>query len=64
MVNPIKFSKSEKMAELPLGLVHSDLCGKMNEESLSSADIFLCFIHGKTHYAWVYFLNRKDRVYC
>ena len=30
-----KFSKSEQKAESPLGLVPSDLCGKMNEKSLS-----------------------------
>ena len=33
-----KFSKSEKRKELPLGLVHSDLCGKINEKSLSGAE--------------------------
>ena len=32
--------QSEKRADLPLGLVHSDLCGKINEKSLSGAEYF------------------------
>ncbi len=28
----------------PLDLVHSDLCGKINEKSLSGAEYFLTFI--------------------
>ena len=58
-----KFSKSEKRAELPLGLVHSNLCGKINEMSLSGAEYFLSFIDDKTHYVCVYFLKRKNQVF-
>ena len=36
-----KFSCSSRRAEEPLGLVHSDLCGKMNEKSLSGTEYFL-----------------------
>ena len=61
MVNSIV--QSFPKVRLPLGLVHSDLCGKMNEKSLSVAEYFLSFIADKAHYAWVYFLKRKDQVF-
>ena len=43
-----------KRAKEPLGLVHSDICGKMSAESLSGAEYFLTFIDDKTRYVWVY----------
>ena len=49
--------------EEPLDLVHSDLCGKMNEKSLGGAQYFLSFIDDSTHYVWVYFLKSKDQVF-
>ena len=49
--------------EEPLDLVHSDLCGKMNEKSLSGAEYFLSFIDNKTRYVRVYFLKSKDQVF-
>lgn len=33
-----------KRSEEPLGLVHSDVCGKMNAKSLSGAEYFLTLI--------------------
>ena len=48
-----KFSSSSGRAEEPLDLVHSDLCGKMNEKSLSGVEYFLSFIDDKTRYVWV-----------
>ena len=39
-----KFSSSSRRAEEPLGLVHIDLCGKMNEKPLSGAEYFLTFV--------------------
>ena len=58
-----KFSPSSRRAEEPLDLVHSDLCGKMNEKSLGRAEYFLSFIDDKTCYVWVYFLKSKDQVF-
>ena len=52
-----------KWAEEPLGLVHSDVCGKVNVQSLSGADYFLTFIDDKTHYTWVYMLKHKHEVF-
>ena len=46
-----------------LGLVYSDLCGKINTQSLGGAEYFLTFIDDKTHYVWVYPLKHKDEVF-
>ena len=58
-----KFTPSNKRADQLLGLVHSDVCGKMNEKSLGGAEYFLTFIDDKTRYVWVYCLQRKDQVF-
>ena len=50
-------------AEVPLGLVHSDVCGPMSTQSLSGARYFLIFADDKTHYVWVYFLKCKSEVF-
>lgn len=39
-----------KRAEEPLGLVHSDVCGKMGEKSLSGSEYFPTFVDDKTHH--------------
>ena len=52
-----------KRAEEPLGLVHSDACGKINVKSLSGAEYFLTFIDDKTHFTWVYVLKHKHEVF-
>ena len=59
-----KFPTSgRRRADEPLDLVHSDLCGKMNEKSLSGAEYFLTFTDDKTHYVWVYILKHKSQVF-
>ena len=52
-----------KRSEEPLGLVHSDVCGKMGAQLLSGAEYFLTFIDDKTHHVWMYVLNKKDQVF-
>ena len=47
----------------PLGLVHTDVCGKMSTQSLGGAEYFLTFIDDKTRYTWTYVLKRKDQVF-
>ena len=42
-----------------LGGIHSDVCRKMNNKSLSGAEYFLTFIDDKTRYCWAHFLQRK-----
>jgi len=58
-----KFPLSDRRGREPLDLVHSDLCGKMNEKSLGGAEYFLSFIDDSTRYVWVYFLKSKDQVF-
>ena len=53
-------SESRKRAEVPLGLVHSDVCGPLGAESLSGAKYFVTFVDDKTHHTWVYFLKCKS----
>ena len=50
-------------AEEPLGLIHSDVCGKISSPSLSRAEYFVVFIDDKTHYVWVYVIKHKDEVF-
>lgn len=44
-------------------MVHSDVCGKLNTQSLGGAQYFLTFIDDKSHHVWVYFLKHKDQVF-
>ena len=57
------FPTSSSRSDEPLGLVHSDVCGKMNTQSLSGAEYFLTFIDDKTRYAWIYVLKHKHEVF-
>ena len=52
-----------KRSKEPLGLVHSDVCGKMSTQSLSGGEYFLTFIDDYSRYTWVYVLKRKDQVF-
>ena len=47
----------------PLGIIHSDLCGKLSSPSLAGAEYFLTFIDDKTHYVWTYVLRNKHEVF-
>ena len=53
-------SETWSRAEEPLGLVHSDLCGKISSPSLSHAEYF---IDDKTHYVWIYVVKHKHEVF-
>ena len=46
-----------------LGLVHSDVCGKMNTKSIGGAEYFLTFIDDRTRYVWVYPMKHKSEVF-
>ena len=60
MVNTTRASFQKVRATEPLGLVHSDICGKLNSKSLGGAEYFLTFVDDKTRYVWAYFLKHKD----
>ena len=57
------FEERSCRSTVPLGIVHSDLCGKLNSSSLGGAEYFLTFIDDCTHYTWVYVLKRKSEVF-
>ena len=61
--NFIKLNFLAKRAVKPLELVHSDVCGKLKNKSLSSSEYFLTFIDDRTHFTWVYMLKKKGDVF-
>ena len=52
-----------KRAKEPLGLVHSDVCGKIETSSLGGGHYFLTFIDDYTRYVWMYILKSKNQVF-
>jgi transposase InsO family protein len=55
------FTTSTTKTTVPLELVHSDVCGKMQHRSLGGAEYFLTFTDDHTRYSWVYMLKTKDQ---
>ena len=47
-------------ADEVLELVHTDVCGKMETESLSGKEYFISFIDDKSRYTWTYPIRRKS----
>ena len=54
---------TDKVVREPFDLIHSDVCGKINEKSLGNGEYFLTFIDDSTRYVSVYILKRKDEVF-
>jgi len=50
-------------AKAPLEIVHSDLCGPMQNPSLAGNQYFLTFIDDFAKKSWVYFLKNKSEVF-
>ena len=58
------FSKAGgKRSDRPLGLVHTDVCGKLNTKSLGGAEYFVTFIDDQTRHVWAYSLKHKSEVF-
>ena len=57
------FPQSSRRSEKKLGLVHSDVCGKMGTKSLVDGEYFLTLLDDKTRYLWIYILKSKDEVF-
>ncbi|KAL4346422.1 hypothetical protein GQ457_17G024800 [Hibiscus cannabinus] len=55
-------SSSTRRSEL-LSLVHSDVCGPLEVETLGGNRYFLTFIDDASRKVWVYFLRTKDQVF-
>ena len=54
--------KSTKKTSRALELIHSDLCGPMNVESIGGSKYVLTFTDDHTRYVTVYFLKSKSEV--
>ena len=54
------FGKAVK-AELPLQLIHSDICGPMNVRARHGASYFITFIDDYTRYGHVYLISLKSQ---
>ncbi len=52
-----------RRAAVPLEVVHSDVCGKINSKSLNGGEYFLTFVDVHTRYAWIYILKHKSQVF-
>ena len=62
-MHKIPFPKqSKKKKSRPLELIHSDLCGPMNVESIGGSKYVLTFTDDYTRYVTVYFLKSKSEV--
>lgn len=58
----LPFSVSESRAENTCELIHSDLCGPIEAESLGGAKYFLLLKDDYSGYRYVYFLKNKSEV--
>ena len=57
------FDSSERQTGDLLELIHSDVCGKINDKSIGGAQYFLTFTDDKSRYSWVYIIKMKDQVF-
>lgn len=55
--------KSERKSSHPLELVHSDVCGKIENKSLGNAEYFVTFTDDASRYVWMYVLKKKSEVF-
>jgi len=60
--SPFPKSSTTKRSS-PLELIHSDVCGKLNPNSLGGGNYFVTFIDDCSHYTWVYIIKTKDEVF-
>ena len=49
-----------KITSAPLEIVHSNLCGPMQTNSIRGYSYFMTFIDDYTRKTWVYFLRKKS----
>ena len=49
-------------ASEPMEIIHSDICGPMNIESLRKSKYFVTFIDGFSRYTCIYYLKQKSEV--
>ena len=54
--------KAETEAENILDIIHTDVCGPFNVQSIGGSRYFLTFIDGRSRKVFVYFMKTKDQV--
>ena len=59
---PFKSMKVRRNS-VPLELIHSDVCGKLNPKSLGGAEYFVTFIDDCSRYCWIFMLKCKSEVF-
>ncbi|CAH9144261.1 unnamed protein product [Cuscuta epithymum] len=59
----VSFSSTRKKHSELLSLVHSDVCGPIEEESLGGSRYFVTFIDDASRKVWAYCLKSKDQVF-
>lgn len=57
------FARKSTRKQQKLELVHSDVCGPIEVESLGGSKYFVTFIDDATRKTWVYMLKRKSEVF-
>ena len=58
----VEIKASRNRSSRPLQLVHSDVCGPMNMNSIGGSKYVLSFTDDYTKYVTVYFLKNKSEV--
>ena len=59
---PFPKTGGERSDELP-GIVHSDVCGKIETKSFSGTEYFVTFLDDKSRFVWFYTLKHKTGVF-
>ena len=59
----LSFPSNTYRASMKLQLVHTDVCGPMQNESVNGSKYFLLFIDDYSRFCWVYFLKTKGDVF-
>ena len=57
------FPNQPSRAKGLLNLVHTDVCGKLDNRSLGGKEYFVTFVDSHSNMTWVYFLRHKSEVY-
>lgn len=52
----------DKRSSRPGEFIHTDVCGKMQVESLDRPEYYVMFIDDASSFCYVYFLKHKDKV--
>jgi hypothetical protein len=62
-INTEKRKHTKKRQTYLLELIHTNVCGPMQNRSLGGASYFLIFVDDRSRYTWVYSIRRKNDVF-